>query len=601
MNPLQLFKSEMKFKKFTIAIIIFEVLIGSVIALFSTIYIESKRETEFKSELDSFINQRWKSQNSIAIKYAWWTEGWKEPGYKKESRTLDKFNKDSIFVKDYYYTGVFFDRQKPFIQIFGERNINKESPEIELIDHLFKINENSCESKHTFSKFKSNYYFITSISLCNDAGEPIKNGILILAYSLSDFHSAVESLFPLNISFSENADFNGFFYSYINLGEKDSFQNKQFYFGFQPRNLLFLTILVTLGSFVLLQIIIIGSVFTFISPFFTEENEKVKHYEGKLKSSEEINYELNKKIEELARTRVQYSNSEKKYKQLFENSNDIIFTLNSNHQITMVNKKIKDVIGKDPKELIGKSFLELIYEANEKSKGGLKIERKIIEEKLFKLREERIVNGMPTEFTTEFNEPRELILDFEYVEQEEDHLILCKAHNAIEDSLLKFCKEESKVYIFGNYLTVAEQISHRIIMNLILYASPDTVAEIKLALREIVINAIEHGNLNITFEEKTRVTTRGNYFEFVQERQKSPRYKDKKITLHYSLTPKKVSYTIKDEGMGFDHKRMINSASITANSLGLGHGRGIALAMEAFDIVRYNSKGNSVYLCKKFK
>lgn len=45
------------------------------------------------------------------------------------------------------------------------------------------------------------------------------------------------------------------------------------------------------------------------------------------------------------------------------------------------------------------------------------------------------------------------------------------------------------------------------ILNLPKYLDKKTTNTIKLGLREIIINAIEHGNLNIGFEEKTQATT----------------------------------------------------------------------------------------------
>jgi len=52
--------------------------------------------------------------------------------------------------------------------------------------------------------------------------------------------------------------------------------------------------------------------------------------------------------------------SENKYRTLVESSHDLIWSINTNDIITFVNKASKNVLGYEPDELIGKSFLEFI-------------------------------------------------------------------------------------------------------------------------------------------------------------------------------------------------------------------------------------------------
>ncbi|HPS56739.1 MAG TPA: ATP-binding protein [Spirochaetota bacterium] len=82
---------------------------------------------------------------------------------------------------------------------------------------------------------------------------------------------------------------------------------------------------------------------------------------------------------------------------------------------------------------------------------------------------------------------------------------------------------------------------------------------------------------------------------------KSEVHLDKKVAIEYTLTPRKVVYVIRDDGAGFDHKKMRDSALATANDELLSHGRGIAMTTNAFDEVTYNNKGNEVKLVKYFR
>jgi anti-sigma regulatory factor (Ser/Thr protein kinase) len=121
---------------------------------------------------------------------------------------------------------------------------------------------------------------------------------------------------------------------------------------------------------------------------------------------------------------------------------------------------------------------------------------------------------------------------------------------------------------------------------------------IRLGLREMLINAIEHGNLEISFDEKTAQMDSGDYLLFIQKRQEHHTYSGRKITVEFSLDGERAIYKIADEGKGFDHGNFIKEKKENESEM-LAHGRGISMAMNIFDEVRYNKKGNQVLLVKK--
>ena len=126
------------------------------------------------------------------------------------------------------------------------------------------------------------------------------------------------------------------------------------------------------------------------------------------------------------------------------------------------------------------------------------------------------------------------------------------------------------------------------------------VTFLRIALREMVINAIEHGNLGVTFEEKCNAMETDTYFSFINERQLDPTKKNKKVNVEYSLDERRVAYIITDEGDGFDHRGVSATSADRANEDLLSHGRGIAMATSVFDRVIYNESGNQVMLIKYF-
>ena len=124
-----------------------------------------------------------------------------------------------------------------------------------------------------------------------------------------------------------------------------------------------------------------------------------------------------------------------------------------------------------------------------------------------------------------------------------------------------------------------------------------TLNTLRLGLREILINAIEHGNLEISFEEKTTETDKDDYLAFLVERQQQPAYAGRSVTVEYHIAPRRAAFRISDEGRGFDHRKFNNLAA--QGDTELAHGRGIRMTLRVFDRVRYNTRGNRVTLPKK--
>ncbi len=152
----------------------------------------------------------------------------------------------------------------------------------------------------------------------------------------------------------------------------------------------------------------------------------------------------------------------------------------------------------------------------------------------------------------------------------------------------------------GCDLIQAEKLSEQLIRLLPAGLDTRTVNTLRLGLREMPINSIEHGSLEVGFEQKTDEATRSDYLEFLLERQKMPQYAGRKVVVEYDITQKHVAFRISDEGRGFDHKRMRQNAHQGENNLDLAHGRGIKMTLRVFDKVRYNTRGNRVTLFKRF-
>ena len=110
---------------------------------------------------------------------------------------------------------------------------------------------------------------------------------------------------------------------------------------------------------------------------------------------------------------------------------------------------------------------------------------------------------------------------------------------------------------------------------------------------------MEHGNLEINFEEKTKALEGRKYMLLLRKRQQNPDFKKRRIHIEYILEPEKVEYLIRDQGNGFNHEFFELRKHQSKKTLSL-HGRGILLTRSIFDKVSYNKKGNEVKLIKKF-
>ena len=73
-----------------------------------------------------------------------------------------------------------------------------------------------------------------------------------------------------------------------------------------------------------------------------------------------------------------------------------------------------------------------------------------------------------------------------------------------------------------------------------------------LGLTELITNAVEHGNLGITYEEKTRLNAQGNWQSEVENRLASSAHKDKCATVEFNRNDNKITLVISDQGNGFD-------------------------------------------------
>lgn len=123
------------------------------------------------------------------------------------------------------------------------------------------------------------------------------------------------------------------------------------------------------------------------------------------------------------------------------------------------------------------------------------------------------------------------------------------------------------------------------------------LAEIKLALYETLANAIEHGNLGISYEMKTRaMSDPGGMDRLVKERLADPAYASRRVHVHVEYLADRVVYRVRDEGAGFDPGQLTQRPLGDTSAL---HGRGLALVRHYMDEVGWNEAGNEIRMVRR--
>lgn len=114
---------------------------------------------------------------------------------------------------------------------------------------------------------------------------------------------------------------------------------------------------------------------------------------------------------------------------------------------------------------------------------------------------------------------------------------------------------------------------------------------IHVALFEMLMNAVEHGNCAISYNEKSAwLEEHGDIIELIRKKNEDESIKSRRVFFSYTITPERSSYTIRDEGKGFDWRSRLEQKQ---DEMAL-HGRGIIMTGIYAENLRYNELGNEV-------
>lgn len=131
----------------------------------------------------------------------------------------------------------------------------------------------------------------------------------------------------------------------------------------------------------------------------------------------------------------------------------------------------------------------------------------------------------------------------------------------------------------------------RLLASFFAQAGPDP-EKLIIGLQELLINAVEHGNLGLSYQDKTDLLMEGRWQEEVERRLALPEYRGRCVEVLFERLPHALRFTIRDQGNGFDWRQYLDFDPARIFD---PHGRGIAMARKlSFSSLEYLGNGNTV-------
>ncbi|MEY4526399.1 MAG: hypothetical protein RL768_118 [Nitrospirota bacterium] len=131
----------------------------------------------------------------------------------------------------------------------------------------------------------------------------------------------------------------------------------------------------------------------------------------------------------------------------------------------------------------------------------------------------------------------------------------------------------------------------RNLAELLAYAFPDPLRT-QLGLTELLVNGVEHGNLEISYAEKSSLLKAGRLDAEIARRLALQENLQKRVWVSMDRKETEVDVEIVDAGKGFDWRRYL---ALDGERSDDSHGRGIAMSRRiSFDRLEFRNSGNHV-------
>jgi phosphoserine phosphatase RsbU/P len=113
-----------------------------------------------------------------------------------------------------------------------------------------------------------------------------------------------------------------------------------------------------------------------------------------------------------------------------------------------------------------------------------------------------------------------------------------------------------------------------------------------IGLTELIVNAVEHGNLGVTYAEKSELSGMDRWLAELERRAALPENAGKYVDVSFDRDERQIEIVIRDQGPGFDWRPYLEPDPTRVFDT---HGRGITIARRlSFDELEYRDPGNVV-------
>ena len=120
--------------------------------------------------------------------------------------------------------------------------------------------------------------------------------------------------------------------------------------------------------------------------------------------------------------------------------------------------------------------------------------------------------------------------------------------------------------------------------------------QIAMALDEALLNAMIHGNLEVSSELR-QSDDGAPYVNMIAKRKNEAPYSERKVTIKLEASNEQVTFTIRDDGPGFDAAALRDPTD--PENIERAGGRGLLLINAFMDEVSHNELGNEIRMVKR--
>lgn len=181
------------------------------------------------------------------------------------------------------------------------------------------------------------------------------------------------------------------------------------------------------------------------------------------------------------------------------------------------------------------------------------------------------------------------------------HLVALHRDLRLAEAGLKGLVQETRTFSFAsNELDIPSTVIHLTDRLVPLgFAASGNVDVIAMAFHEALVNALDHGNLELDSSLKGDLFNPSDeYGQLRAARMADPAFAERRVEVKVELTPERYEVTISDGGRGFDTRSIPVMAE---HDVVRQCGRGLSMIRMVMDEVAHNERGNQIRMLLRRK